>query len=119
MYAHRFAATMVIATAVIVSGLATIPSGAQTPDPQTSAAPTTLKKKPAQVAAVARPPARVTVRKRSFLDPGTETKPGSERYMDYAFPPSSSSHLPGPGDSRVDFTRMPFPSCFDLGGFCR
>ena len=119
MYAQRVTAAMVVATAVVIWGLATIPSAAQAPDAQTPTAPTTVKKKPTQVAVVGRPPARVTVRKRSFLDPGTETKPGSERYMDYAFPPSSSSHLPGPGDSRVDFTRMPFPSCFDLGGFCR
>ena len=84
--------------------------------PGEAQAPPAKKKQPAAANA---PATRVTVRRRSFLDPGTETKPGSERYMDYAFPPSSSSHLPGPGDSRVDFTRMPFPSCFDLGGFCR
>jgi hypothetical protein len=83
------------------------------------AAPEKKKETDAQAVAPNRPAAKVTVRKRSYLDPGTETKPGSERYMDYAFPPPSPSHLNGPGDSRVDFTRMPFPNCFDLAGFCR
>jgi hypothetical protein len=38
------------------------------------------------------PPARtrVTVQQRSFLDAGTEVKPGQLRSMDYAFPPGYS-----------------------------
>ncbi len=32
---------------------------------------------------------RITVRPRSFLDPGTATKPYSESYMDYAVPPQT------------------------------
>ena len=43
-----------------------------------------VKKKPKT------PPARVTVEKRSFLDAGTEVKPGQRKFNDYAFPPGYS-----------------------------
>lgn len=78
-------------------------------------------------AAVARPPARVTVRKRTYLDPGTETKARREHFLDYAYPSveygwapmrnstlfSNSAALPFIHD------RMPFPTCLDLPGFCQ
>jgi len=118
MHAHRLTAFMAAAAAVLV--LATGASQAQT-----SSQTTTIKKKPTQVAMTTRPPARVTVRRRSYLDPGTETKAHAEHSTDYAFPPGDDNHrglpgaLGGAGDSRFDWTRMPFPSCFDLGGFCR
>jgi hypothetical protein len=35
-----------------------------------------------RAAAAARPPATVTVRKRSYLDPGTATKPRRGHYLD-------------------------------------
>ncbi len=38
----------------------------------------------------ARPRARVTVQKRSFLDAGTEVLPGQRKFTDYAFPPGYS-----------------------------
>jgi hypothetical protein len=38
----------------------------------------------------ARPRARVTVQKRSFLDGGTEVLPGQRKFTDYAFPPGYS-----------------------------
>ncbi len=76
-----------------------------------------------RVATAVRPVARVTVRRRSYLNPGTETKAHGEHYMDYAFPPGDP---PGYGGStsfdnnyNMTFTRSPFPSCFDLQGFCR
>ena len=37
-----------------------------------------------------RPPARVTVQRRSFLDAGTEVLPGQRHFTDYAFPPGYS-----------------------------
>ena len=43
-------------------------------------------------------PAHVTVQKRSFLDAGTEVKPGQQRDTDYAFPPGYSP------TSAIDFT---------------
>ena len=41
---------------------------------------------------------RVTVQKRSFLDAGTEVKPGQRKFTDYAFPPGYSP------TSSIDFT---------------
>ena len=42
--------------------------------------------------------ARVTVQKRSFLDAGTEVKPGQRKFLDYAYPPGYSATQP------IDFT---------------
>jgi len=80
-----------------------------------------------RAAAVVRPPARVTVRKRSYLDPGTETKRRAEHYMDYSYPspeygfaPFRYSTLFKNGPALPFFhDRMPFPTCLDLAGFCQ
>jgi len=119
MSAHKLTKIMVAAVATATLALATAPSEAQTSDTRSQA--TAVKKPgPTRVAQAGRPPARVTVRQRSYLDPGTATKGRNEHYQDYAYPPGGTgSYFPGPGDSRIDFTRMPFPSCFDLAGFCR
>jgi hypothetical protein len=113
MCAHKSkAAVFAVAAAVAVSAWGAEPSAAQT-------APTSV------AAAKKRPATQVTVRKRSFLDPGTETKAGGEHYMDYANPPSNggvftNSTLFSNGASLpIIGNRMPFPNCFDLGGFCR
>jgi hypothetical protein len=80
-----------------------------------------------RAAAPVRPPARVTVRKRTYLDPGTETKARQEHYLDYSHPDveygfapmrnstlfSNSAALPFIHD------RMPLPTCLDLPGFCQ
>jgi hypothetical protein len=69
-----------------------------------------------------RPPAKVTVVRRSYLDPGTAQKlPLQEHYHDYAFPPDSASSIfYDPTDWRVNYhNRTPFPNCFDLPGFCK
>jgi hypothetical protein len=118
MCARKATVFFVAAVAAAILALAAGPSEAQT---TTVNQATAVKKKPAttQVAVAGRPAAKVTVRKRSYLDPGTETKAGDEHYMDYASPPRGSSFVPGPGDSRFDFMRMPFPTCFDLGSACR
>ena len=115
MSARKLTVLFVAGVAAVTLALATGPSEAQTPADQVTAA----KRKPTQVAVAGRPAARVTVRKRSYLDPGTDTKRGDEHYMDYTNPSPASSHVPGPGDSRFDFMRMPFPTCFDLGSACR
>jgi hypothetical protein len=120
MSAHKLTAITVAAVAAAILALATAPSEAQTTDTKSQATAVKRKPAPTQVAVAGRPPAKVTVRQRSYLDPGTETKARNEHYQDYAFPPGGTgSFLPGPGDSRIDFTRMPFPSCFDLWGACR
>ena len=102
------------AAAAVVAFVA-VPAEAQAP-PQPAAA---KKKQAAPVVVAARPPTRVVVRRRSFLDPGTETKTHQEHYMDYAFPPGDHYIGTDQNDFRLNWTRMPFPSCFDLAGFCR
>jgi hypothetical protein len=126
MHAHKLTAVMVAAiaaTAISAGALTTAPAQAQTTAPTTAVKnpTTTVKKKPIpnEVAMAGRPPAKVTVRKRSYLDPGTETKARDEHYQDYAFPPGGTSYTADPNDFKINWTRMPFPSCFDLAGFCR
>jgi len=110
MHAYRLTAVTAAVTAALLA-LAAAPSQAQTPTAQ--------KQQRVHSATSGRAPVRVTVRRRSYLDPGTETKAGAEHYMDYAFQPGGNNHSIAPNDWRVDWTRMPFPSCFDLAGFCR
>jgi len=110
MHAHKLTTILLLAAAGLA--LAMTPGEAQTP---------TAKKKQAdkQAATANAPGTRVTVRRRSFLDPGTETKTNAEHFRDYAFPPGDRNPSNDPNDFRVNFTRMPFPSCFDLPGACR
>jgi hypothetical protein len=114
----------VVATAAVL--FATVPSRSQTA-PQARPAPAPRAAVAARPPAPARPPATVTVRKRSFLDPGTETKTRREHDLDYAQPdfeygysPMRNSTLFTNGPS-LPFThdRMPFPTCLDLAGFCQ
>jgi hypothetical protein len=60
-----------------------------------------------------RKPTRVVVTKRSYLDAGTEVKPGERHFTDYVFPPNYSPY------SVVDPTRSyryPLPDPFWLPG---
>jgi hypothetical protein len=118
MQTYKFPAVMAAVVAAAVVAFATAPSEAQTTSVQ-------ARQGSIRVATAGRPPARVTVRKRSYLDPGTETKRHTEHYADYAYPPGGSGPYrnstlfhSGPG---LPFThdRMPFPNCFDLPGFCQ
>jgi hypothetical protein len=67
---------------------------------------------------------RVTVRPRSFLDPGTaQARPYEQHYMDYAVPAQtySGEYFPSPtyqGDWKSSWSRMPFPTCYDAPGVC-
>jgi hypothetical protein len=68
----------------------------------------------------------VTVHKRSYLDPGTETRPYDEHFTDYyrsstyGFDPMRNSTLFRNGPSLPFFhDRMPFPPCFELWSYCR
>jgi hypothetical protein len=64
---------------------------------------------------VATPPrARITVRRRSFLDAGTEVLPGERKFTDYAIPPgySPTSVI----ENRAGVYRSPLPGPFDLPG---
>jgi hypothetical protein len=72
-------------------------------------------------------PVRVTVHKRPGIQyPGTETKTHAEHYADYyhspswGYDPMRNSTLFQNGPSLPFYhDRMPFPTCFDLSGFCR
>ncbi len=119
MQANRVSAIVAMVIAAVVA-VATAPSQAQT---------TAAQVRPARVrvAVAARPPARITVRKRSYLDPGTATKTHAEHYTDY-LPYSLETGLAPRRDSTLFTTgpslpfihdRMPFPTCFDLPGFCQ
>src|SRR5713101_4965089 len=118
MQANKVSAVAAAVIASAVAAFTTVPSEAQTTATQ-------VRPGPVRAAAVVRPPARVTVRKRSYLDPGTETKARAEHYSDYAYPPGGNSPFmnstlfnSGPG-LPIMMNRMPFPNCFDLPGFCR
>jgi hypothetical protein len=69
----------------------------------------------ADAATTKRKPTRVVVTKRSYLDAGTEVKPGERHFTDYVFPPNYSPY------SVVDPTRSyryPLPDSFWLPGCC-
>jgi hypothetical protein len=121
---------LLIAAGAAVVMLATAPSVAQTGQATRTKQPksypidpiTGYPVPPERKLVSNRPPARVTVSRRTYLDPGTAQKlPLSEHYHDYAFPPDSASSIfYDPTDWRVNFhNRTPFPNCFDLPGFCK
>jgi hypothetical protein len=69
----------------------------------------------ADAAPTKRKPTRVVVTKRSYLDAGTEVKPGERHSTDYIFPPNYSPY------SVVDPTRSyrsPLPDPFWAPGCC-
>jgi hypothetical protein len=76
----------------------------------------------ARVATTQRPRARVTVAPRSFLDAGTEVKPGDRKFTDYAFPPGAAagyatSTVTNTG-GKVGWDRSPLMNPSELpGGF--
>ena len=114
MHARTHTPMLLVAAAGLM--LAVAPSAAQAP-PTTPTAPAPAVKKQ-------QAPAKITVRRRSFLDPGTETKTHQEHDRDYAFPPGDPM---GPNRSTIFMQnynvnyqlRNPFPNCFDLPGYCR
>jgi hypothetical protein len=63
----------------------------------------------------ARPRTRITVHRRSFLDPGTELLPGERKFTDYAIPPTHTSAM-GVLDNTAFYHRSPLPGPFDLPG---
>jgi len=112
MHTIKLTSVVVAIAATATLALTAAPSEAQTTTVQE-------QQRPVRVA-TNRSPARLTVRKRSYLDPGTETKRHAERYLNYAYPPSGNSPFmnstlfySGPG-LPVMMDRMPFPNCFDL-----
>jgi hypothetical protein len=84
----RLRTLCVAVLAALIAGSLAVPAGAQT-------APA---KKPDAAQRNGKAPPRVIVEKRSFLDAGTEVKPGQRKFTDYAFPPGYSP------TSSIDFT---------------
>jgi hypothetical protein len=65
---------------------------------------------------------RITVRPRSFLDPGKETLAFDQHYHDYAMEPGQSRSVPSPtynGDYRFSYDRMPLNGPWDVPGWTR
>ena len=69
-----------------------------------------------QISVNGRAPTRLTVRGRSYLNPGTETKQFAEPYADYAYPPGYSVYYDR-NDWRGSFVRMPLADPWDLPGY--
>lgn len=111
---RAFSFLTVTATACLALALAAGPAAAQTPTQQK------------QARAAAHPPARVAVHKRTFLDPGTETRAHAEHYQDYYYSPAdgwdpmrNSTLFTGQASLPFFHDRMPMPNCLDLPGSCR
>ena len=123
MYTQNIGAVLIVAIAASLS-LPPSRTAGQTASANTAATaiPAPKKKTPSQpkAANTSRPPTQVEVRRRSFLDPGTETRAREEHDLDYAFPltESASGNDQFLHDYRITNTRSPFPSCLDLAGFC-
>lgn len=60
---------------------------------------------------------RITVRRRSFLDPGTESKTYSQHYADYAVAPNVPRYFYDRNDWKGSWSRMPLPGPFDVPGW--
>ena len=76
---------------------------------------------PTRVATVGRPRSRITVAPRSFLDAGTEVKPGERKFTDYAFPASGNGGIginavTNTG-GKVGWDRSPMMQPFQLPGY--
>jgi hypothetical protein len=64
----------------------------------------------------ARSRTRITVRPRSYLDPGTEVLPGERKYTDYAIGPATNQRPSSILDNTGPHHRSPLPGPFELAG---
>jgi hypothetical protein len=60
---------------------------------------------------------KITVRPRSYLDPGTESLAFEHHYHDYAVPVGRGSAFYDQNDPKGSFSRMPLPGAFDVPGY--
>jgi hypothetical protein len=87
MHARTIAAVVVaLVFALAPAGAATVKRSADAAAPRAQAAPPPTKPKRARTVAT-KPATRVIVTKRSYLDAGTEVRPGERHFTDYVFPP--------------------------------
>jgi hypothetical protein len=111
----KFCAAIFCATAIALAGIsAATDASAQTQKKRTVSKKAAKKYGPVPVS-MAPPRARITVTRRTFLDPGKEVIPGSRNeFTDYAFPPTYSPTAVI--DNRGPHHRSPLPGPFDLPG---
>ena len=60
---------------------------------------------------------KITVRRRSYLDGGTEVVPGERKFMDYAAPPTYMNSAPSAAWDPTGIHRYPLPRPFELPGY--
>src|SRR5882672_12667734 len=60
---------------------------------------------------------KITVRRRSYLDGGTEVVPGERKFMDYAAPPTYMNGAPTASWDPTGIHRFPLPMPFELPGY--
>ena len=77
---------MVLAFAVVPVGATTTKRSTDPAAPRAQADQASTKTKRARAVAT-KPTTRVIVTKRSYLDAGTEVKPGERHFTDYVYPP--------------------------------
>ncbi|HLL28121.1 MAG TPA: hypothetical protein VKT73_10825 [Xanthobacteraceae bacterium] len=65
-----------------------------------------------------RPRTRIIIKKRSFLDAGTEVKPGTARYTNYISIINNRFPEYGPPNDNLN-SRFPLPGMFELPGYPR
>jgi hypothetical protein len=113
----RLTSLAAAAAAAVVAIAFAVPADAQSrrPDPRAPrVAPTPIQ----PTTTIYRTPEGrryVVVHRRSYLDAGTEVYPGSQRYLDYVFPPGYSAYnIIYPSDV---YKRYPLPGPFELGSF--
>jgi type II secretory pathway pseudopilin PulG len=114
----RLITVAVLSTAALAALTAVSPASAQAPQRRSQANNT---ERVTFIDQYGRRTTRITVRPRSFLDPGTATKPGSEHFTDYVQLPQTypGEYLSDRYDWKQSWSRMPFPSCVDLPSYCR
>ncbi|HEY7664637.1 MAG TPA: hypothetical protein VH934_16080 [Xanthobacteraceae bacterium] len=116
MAARVYAASLCAAVIAAVAAIAVSPVEAQT---TAKGKKRTYVYSQGRVAPANRPRARITVVPRSFLDAGTEVKPGDRKFTDYAFPPGytgATGTVTNTG-GKVGWDREPFMQPFQLPGF--
>lgn len=114
--------TVAAVSAVVLAGLAAVvPASAQSPRNSRVDYYGNRSETITVVDQYGRRHTRITVRPRSFLDPGTATKGRDQHYTDYIMSPDrySGDYLVDRNDWKSSWSRMPFPTCFDAPGMCR
>ncbi len=90
----RLKISAVIASGLVAAavGLAAVPAEAQTKQTKKpAAAPASAGTRYVIVGEDGRARTRIIVQRRSYLDAGTEVRPGERKYTDYVYPPGYSA----------------------------